>query len=173
MVTPSLNIFTTLAKYNEWVNLAVWEVLDPIPDLCRKPNTTYYGSILGLLSHVTVSDITWLRRSGVEEPGRESPLALAFSSLADVPFPDIASWYEHRQELDRLIEAWVTDLNANDLNSEVTYRNSKGREFRQPLWHILLHMFNHQTHHRGQVAQVLDEHGIENDVSNLIWYLRE
>jgi uncharacterized damage-inducible protein DinB len=34
-------------------------------------------------------------------------------------------------------------------------------------------MFNHQTHHRGQVAQVLDEHGIENDVSNLIWYLRE
>ena len=103
----------------------------------------------------------------------DSPLALAFSSLADVPFPDIPAWYEHRQGLDRFIEAWVRDLNANDLYSDVTYRNSKGREFRQPLWHILLHMFNHQTHHRGQVAQVLDEHGVENDVSNLIWYFRE
>jgi uncharacterized damage-inducible protein DinB len=84
--------------------------------------------------------------------GDDSHLALAFSSLSDVPFPDIAAWHEHCQELDHLIEAWVTDLNAYDLDSEVRYRNSKGRKFRHPLWQILLHMFNHQTHHRGQIA---------------------
>lgn len=35
-----------------------------------------------------------------------------------------------------------------------------------------MHFFNHQTHHRGQIAAVLDAAGIENDYSNLIWYLR-
>lgn len=173
MVTPSLDVFPTLARYNAWVNTALWEVLEPFPDLFRKPNTTYYGSILGLLSHVTVSDLTWLRRTGAVGSGHDAPVALAFSSLSDVPFPDQYAWYEHRQNLDRWIETWVSDLTAEDLEHEPVYQNSKGREFRQPLWQILLHMFNHQTHHRGQVAQALDEHGIQNDVSNLIWYLRD
>mgnify|MGYP006287278417 FL=1 len=110
----------------------------------------------------------------VDIPGvDDAPLALAFSSLSDVPFPDQYAWYEHRQNLDRWIETWVSDLTAEDLEHEPVYQNSKGREFRQPLWQILLHMFNHQTHHRGQVAQALDELGIQNDVSNLIWYLRD
>jgi uncharacterized damage-inducible protein DinB len=158
MDPPSIAVFPTLASYNAWVNGALWEILEGHPNLCREPDTTYYGSIVGLLSHVTLSDITWVRRSGVKVTGRAGPLELEFSSLSDVPFPDIASWYE---------------LRATDLGGEVLYRNSAGREFVQPLWQVLLHMFNPQTHHRGQVAQVLDRGRIENDVSNLIWYLRE
>lgn len=173
MDPPSIAVFATLASYNAWVNGALWEILERHPNLCREPETTYYGSILGLLSHVTLSDITWLRRSGVKVTAGAGPLDLEFSSLSDVPFPDIASWYEHREALDQLIRRWVSGLRATDLGGEVLYRNSAGREFVQHLWQVLLHMFNHQTHHRGQLAQVLDRRQIENDVSNLVWYLRE
>jgi uncharacterized damage-inducible protein DinB len=70
------------------------------------------------------------------------------------------------------IDAHCRNLSEDGLATSFDYQNSKRREFTQKRWQALLHVFNHQTHHRGQVAQVLDEHGMENDVPNIIWYLR-
>ncbi|MFW5688300.1 MAG: DinB family protein [Spirochaetota bacterium] len=48
-----------------------------------------------------------------------------------------------------------------------------GERVRQPRWQLLLHMFNHETHHRGAISQFLDEHDVANDYSNLVYYLRD
>lgn len=173
MSSIDADIFRTLAWYNTRVNDAMAAVLEPHADLDVEPGATHYGSILGLLSHVSLSDITWLRRAGAHaETVDTAPLDLQYGSVAEQPFSDLGAWRTHRAALDAAIEEWTSRFGSKDVARTITYRNSRGREFHQPLWQILLHMFNHQTHHRGQIAQVLDNRGVENDFSNLIWYLR-
>lgn len=169
-------LFRTLAWYNRRVNAEIAKLLTPREALSLEEGTTYYGSLLDLLSHVVLSDITWLRRTNAAAntaaTGSE-PLDVSFSSLADRPFSDLPAWKTYRGDLDRFIESHVGGLSSTQLEETITYANTRGVEFSQRRWEILLHMFNHQTHHRGQIAQVLDDRGIENDVSNIIRYLRD
>lgn len=171
--------FATLASYNAAANRALAALLQQHVALVARPDTTYYGSLLDLLSHITMSDLTWLRRTdaiarlAAPAAGSVTDLDLGGASLSERPFSGLESWLLHREVLDREIELYAGSLTGPGLSRAIEYRNTRGTAFRQPLWQILLHMFNHQTHHRGQIAQVLDENGIENDVSNLIWYLRE
>lgn len=167
------SVLTTLAWYNRRTNEAMAETLAGHPELILLPDRAYYGSILGLLAHVTLSDITWLRRIGAEAMDESRVLSLRFDGLAVQPFRDFDSWREHRRGMDELIEGYCSSLGDDEIVQTVTYRNSRGTLFRQPRWQLLLHMFNHQTHHRGQIAQILDEERVQNDYSNLVWYLRE
>ena len=166
-------LMETYAWYNRKANDALLSIVGNHPELVTRDRTTYYGSLLALLSHILLADITWLRRLGADSEVFGEVFSLSFSSVSEVPFSTPAEFAGHRRKLDIAMEAYCTALSEDDLGRPFEYRNSTGREFRQMRWQALLHMFNHQTHHRGQVAQVLDEHGIENDVSNLIWYLRE
>ena len=164
--------FKTLAWYNRQVNEAVAELLIEYPVLTLEPKTTYYGSILDLLSHIAHSDRSWLERLDAQAlAGTHLPQPRSFSD-SGAEFADFDIWRSHRDSLDRFMEGYCEALTETELAREVTYRNSKGVEYRQPLWQLLLHMFNHETHHRGQIAQVLDERGVANDYSNLVWYLR-
>ncbi len=168
-----VSAFGVLAKYNTLANRAYWEILRNHEDLCLEPQTTHFGSILGLLSHVILSDVTWMRRLGRRPTSPDSPLALEFSSPDEVPFATPKSWFAQRSELDHLIEEWIDELSKTEIAESISYRSSSGKQFSQAQWQILLHVFNHQTHHRGQIAQILDDRGIANDASNLIWYFRE
>lgn len=175
----SQTLIETLGWYNRKVNAAMAEVLAPHRELLEEPGTTYFGSILDLLSHVLLSDLRWLRRIGAAESETTRPnagpavLDLEFTSLSDRPFTGFDEWKRHREELDEFIEAYTAALGAEGLANDITYSRSDGSRFTQPLWQMLLHMFNHETHHRGQLAQVLDDRGVQNDFSNLIHYLRE
>jgi uncharacterized damage-inducible protein DinB len=166
-------LLETYAWYNRRANSALLAIVQDHRDVATRDQTTYYGSLLALLSHVLLSDITWLRRLDAPDKVGAEVFDLQFSSLADQPFATVTDFCEHRDELDGAMETYCGALSEQDLSQPFEYRNSTGREFRHARWQALLHMFNHQTHHRGQVAQVLDDHGIENDVSNLVWYLRE
>jgi uncharacterized damage-inducible protein DinB len=166
------SLITTLAWYNRLANDVMAVLLLEHPAIISEPDTTYFGSVLALLNHITLSDIVWLRRfsAGIE---RDRSLHIEFRGPRDTVFSTFERWREHRGRLDRYIESFCARCTGATLSDEITYRNSAGTEYRHPLWQPLLHMFNHETHHRGQVAQVLDDRGIENDFSNLIWYIRE
>ena len=166
-------LIETYAWYNRKANIGLIQIVRDHPELATRENTTYYGSILALFSHILLSDLTWLRRLGAQETFRAKVSGVRFSSVADKPFSTLNEFADHRYELDGAIETYCRTLAEEALSLPVEYRNSKRRKFTQQRWQVLLHMFNHQTHHRGQIAQVLDENGIENDVSNIIWYLRE
>lgn len=171
-MSSTADILRTLAWYNERANAALGEILSREPRLVAEPGTTYYGSILTMLSHLVISDTVWLRRTW---PGDERPaeLGIEFTSVADELFADLARWSAHRRRLDALIRELCGALAQPEYDEEVRYTNTKGAPFVSPRWQLLLHMFNHQTHHRGGIAQLLDERGVANDVSNLVWYLRE
>lgn len=63
---------------------------------------------------------------------------------------------------------FVNDLDESKMHLVIKYKNYKGEEIEKELWKTLLHLFNHQTHHRGQVSVLLDLIGIDHDYSSLV-----
>jgi uncharacterized damage-inducible protein DinB len=173
MDVPGDDVFRTLAWYNRLANEALSSVLAEHEALTALPDTTWYGSVLSVLCHIVISDTVWLRRVWPSQREQPDRLRLEFETVGDLVFPDLPRWVEHRAALDADIERLCEALDTDGLVERIRYTNTKGARFEQPRWQLLLHMFNHETHHRGGISQFLDEHGVDNDVSNLVWYLRE
>jgi uncharacterized damage-inducible protein DinB len=86
-----------------------------------------------------------------------------------VVWDSLAVFQPVREKADGLLERAVQAIPTARYPQFLEYRNIKGEPQRKVLRRTLLHVFNHQTHHRGQVAALLDRFGVDNDYSNLIW----
>ena len=123
-----------------------------------------WGSARGLLTHIMAGEMIWLARWKGHSPKSVRPPA-EFPTFADLR----AAWQEHSVELRSFVNA-VTD---DSLSGDVAYTNTAGEGFNNPLGHLMLHLANHGTHHRGELAAtlaVLDVPHLEDD---LLYYLRE
>ncbi len=78
-----------------------------------------------------------------------------------------------RTREDERIEAVVDGLDETRLAAPLRYRTTLGWEHEQPVAEVLAHLFNHQTHHRGQAHAVLTGLGREAPPMDLVLYLRE
>ncbi|MDP6270668.1 MAG: DinB family protein [Alphaproteobacteria bacterium] len=74
---------------------------------------------------------------------------------------------------DARIEAFVRDLGEGDFSRPVAYQNLAGEADEQPLEALLGHVFNHQTHHRGQVHDQLSQTKVAPPALDLIAFLRQ
>jgi uncharacterized damage-inducible protein DinB len=63
---------------------------------------------------------------------------------------------------DRQWEEWVSEATEAALNHVFAYQNAKREQFKQPIFQMLLHVFNHSTYHRGQLVTMLRQLGVEN-----------
>ena len=108
-----------------------------------------WGSILKTLNHLLVVDYLWFPRlNGI------SPSAL---KLDQVLHDDLAELRRVREMEDARIIAQVDAINEAALAADCTFRDSKGKPWTMPVWQILTTVFNHQTHHRGQVHALLKD----------------
>ena len=132
----------------------------------------FFGSILGTLNHILVADTIWLQRFA-KHPRCHTLL----QQVAELPAPerldqllfdDLADLVRHRSWMDLQIITWVRALNDDDLNLVLTYHNTKGVAFRRRFSNLMLHLFNHQTHHRGQVSALLSQAGVDIGVTDLL-----
>jgi uncharacterized damage-inducible protein DinB len=160
-----------LAKYNAKVNQDMNVHLSKLtPDQWDHQFEGFYKTIHSLANHLYVSDFTWLKRFG-----KLRHFAFLSDSLfgvdlvlGSVPFVAIAEYSNKRQHLDDLFLKFADEVADEDLGKNLTYKNFKGIEQTKNFGGTLLHLFNHQTHHRGMISLYLDSLGIENDYSNLI-----
>ncbi|WPC06972.1 DinB family protein [Pseudomonas benzenivorans] len=162
-----------LARYNRWMNLRLYEACGQLPpEALAADRGAYFGSILGTLNHILVGDRVWLQRFAEHPSGKASlaPVtALAKPATLDqLLFRDFAELCVHRRWLDELICAWIDLLSEDDLDDCLAYRNMKGVPARRPFASLLLHFFNHQTHHRGQATTLLHQAGQDVGVTDLL-----
>tara|TARA_R100000900_G_scaffold146524_2_gene137279 strand:- start:154446 stop:154685 length:240 start_codon:yes stop_codon:yes gene_type:complete len=75
--------------------------------------------------------------------------------------------------LDAQIIHWIGEISEEDLSRTLSYRNTKGASFNRRLSCLLLHFFNHQTHHRGQVSTLLAQAGMAVGVTDLFTLIPE
>jgi uncharacterized damage-inducible protein DinB len=168
-------VFEVLAKYNKLTNHDMVKVLEGVePAKLIEDIGSYYKSIMGLLNHQLLADIGWLRVLGTHV----SSLYFVPSLLEHFPSertpPDKLYWttldeYKIvRSEIDSIIERVVNTISPSEYSATIIVEGRRGR-FEYIIWRILLHLFNHETHHRGGVSVLLDQFKIENDYSNLLW----
>lgn len=174
----ALDSYRTLARYNAWFNARLYASAATLPDEQRRRELgAFFGSVHRTLNHLILCDHVWLMRS---EPGLAAAIprdaagnALRPSSLDLVLYDDFELLAARRRELDETIRGWIESLSEADLDREVAYRTTTGVPQRHPLWWALTHLFNHQTHHRGQVTTLLSQLGCDPGVTDLLAMLRE
>jgi len=145
--------FVSLAKYNKWANARLYDMASALPDEAYRRNVgAYFGSLHGTLNHLLTADRIWMRRlTGSGD---------LVSALNTILYDDLKSLRAARQvEDDRIINA-VGEFNEAAFESAWDYRTLNGTPQRQPLREILAHLFNHQTHHRGQAHAILTILGV-------------
>lgn len=156
--------FMLLAEYNVWMNEKIYATAAELSAEERMQNRgAFFGSIHGTLSHLLVADRIWLQRFTQHSAQRQmlewvSQLPRP-TSLDEILFTDFHEMWEHRKRLDITIKVWVSSLSEADLEQTLVYSSMKGIPAAKPFSGVLLHFFNHQTHHRGQVTTLLSQIG--------------
>ena len=153
-----------MATYNQWMNRKVYEAAGGLSDEdLIADRGAFFGSILGTLNHLALGDRVWLKRFAEHPAGFT---ALAPLSALDVPprldqlaFADIRELSAHRAWLDSLIIEWAQSITEPELDQPLQYRNMAGTAMNKHFHALLVHFFNHQTHHRGQVTTLLTQAG--------------
>ncbi len=144
-----------MAHYNEWQNTGLRKMVVEMPEAeLTTDRGAFFGSILGTLNHLLWGDQIWMSRfAGLAAPGlsmRQSPTLT----------PNVHEWSRQRFLTDGAIREWADHLTEVDLVGSLTwYSGAAGAEVTRPLGPLIVHMFNHQTHHRGQVHAMLTAAG--------------
>jgi uncharacterized damage-inducible protein DinB len=157
----------TMAKYNAWANARLYGEARALPEAAYRKNVgAFFGSLHGTLNHLLATDRIWMKR---------------FAGTGDAPdrlnailFEDLPSLERARQAEDQRIIQYVSGLSGDVLAAELNYKTTKGAPQRGILGELLMHLFNHQTHHRGQAHTILTVLGVpEPKPLDLLAMLRE
>ncbi|MBI2963698.1 MAG: damage-inducible protein DinB [Deltaproteobacteria bacterium] len=155
-----------MAGYNRWMNERLYASCATLSDEERKRDRrAFFRSIHGTLNHLLLGDRAWLGRF----TGRPVP----FRSLDQDLYADFAELRGQRAETDAAIEEFCRELTDERLAAEIDYATQAGKRYRHPLGPAVLHLFNHQTHHRGQITTLLSQLGIDPGGTDVILYYRE
>jgi uncharacterized damage-inducible protein DinB len=156
----SIRTFRRLALYNRLANERLYSACAELPDGERKkPRRAFFCNMHGTLNHIMVGDRIWLARFA----GGEVPSV----GLDTILYEDFAKLSAARAREDARIEAFTVSLDPGFLAKSIAYINNQGRRFNDPVEMLLLHFFNHQTHHRGQVHDMLSQTDIPPPVLDL------
>jgi uncharacterized damage-inducible protein DinB len=88
--------------------------------------------------------------------------------LAQHPFSTFDELLARRKMLDAAIRDWAAELTEADLNHVLSYKNMQGVSARKSFAGLLVHFFNHQTHHRGQATTLLSQAGVDVGVTDFL-----
>ncbi len=144
-----------MARYNRWQNENLYGVADRLSAEERgRERGAFFGSIHKTLSHLLWGDRIWMSRfSNVPKPQAGIPESVSL-------YPDWDNLKAERATFDQTIIDWANTIEQSWLDAEQTYYSAATkREWTRPRWMLVTHMFNHQTHHRGQAHCMLTQAG--------------
>ncbi|NIZ00495.1 DinB family protein [Thalassospira lucentensis] len=157
--------FKRMAGYNRWANGHVYNACAALPeDALYAPRTAFFPSIMRTLNHLLVADRLWLSRL------LGAPEVMPLDTVLFDAFDDLRA---ARTAQDQAIIDFATKLTEELLSSDLSYQSVSGGANVMPRDVVLGHMFNHQTHHRGQLSSMVLEAGGKPLEIDFIYYLRE
>ena len=157
-----------MARYNAWANARLMAACGSLDeDAYLAPRPAFFGSIHNTLSHVYVTDVIWLERIEGRPP--------SLWTLDHVPYAGREDLFTARSEMDGVLTDAIDASDEAALEGEALYRTATvpQTEQRTPRADCWLHLFNHQTHHRGQVHGLLSATDVAPPSLDLISYLRQ
>jgi len=154
----------SLQPVDEW--RSVFSCGDLDPEQRRSECGLFFGSIYNTLNHLLVCDLMWLARF------KNEPVTV--KSLTQELFGDYAQLRQAREQTDKDIIAWAQSLALSPPPERLNYVSlSSNTERNVDFTQAIVHFFNHQTHHRGQVTAALFQQGVDFGVTDLIFMPEE
>ena len=144
-----------MARYNRWQNQNLYAVADTLGDEeRRRERGAFFGSVHKTLSHLLWADRVWMSRfTDLPRPEAGIPESVSL-------YPDWDGLNRERASFDETMITWADRLDPAGLDANLTwFSGGVMREITKPRWVLVTHMFNHQTHHRGQVHCMLTQAG--------------
>jgi uncharacterized damage-inducible protein DinB len=149
------------ARYNAWANGLVMDCVGRLPDPEPwRPRQAFFGSIMGTLNHGLVADRLWLARM----TGEAMPW---FTGLDQTLHDSVEDFRAARAATDGAIAAAMTRV---PLSGTLAFHNTRGEPQSRDWAVILSHLFNHQTHHRGQIHDMLTQCGVVPPPLDLLYF---
>jgi uncharacterized damage-inducible protein DinB len=163
LIVISAQFCTLMARYNYWQNRAMIEAASGLSDADRREDrAAFFGSIHRTFSHLLWGDLVWMSRfdGGEPPPGRIADSADLFDDWDDLR--------RERAATDARIMDWAATLGAHGLEGDLYwFSRAAGRNVQRTKGLCVVHFFNHQTHHRGQIHAMLTAAGAVTDDTDL------
>ena len=165
-----------MAKYNALMNKRMLNASEDLSkESLREDKGAFFKSVIGTLNHILIGDILWLKRFSTH-PNKYASLKYLSEvkkpeKLDEIIFNDLVSFAEERSRLDNILVDWCDELKEEDLGKPFQYFNFKGEEQNKRFGDLILHVFLHQVHHRGQVTTLLSQENIyfgETDLPEIV-----
>ena len=152
-----------MARYNRWMNERLYALCATMPDSERKRDRgAFFGSIHGTLNHLLWGDRMWLGRFAgppCTHPEFGTDMFAGFDELS-----------RERETTDRAMLDWAGGVSADWLAAALVYASVvDGKMRRLQAAVAAIHLFNHGTHHRGQLTTLLKQAGVDPGVTDLPW----
>ena len=160
---PNKDYALTMSRYNMWQNESLIAAASELSKEERERDRgAFFGSIQRTLSHVLWGDMMWM--------GRFAGTPMPDASIEQSP-NFIATWEQYlvdRPAFDERILKWAHEVEPEWFEGDLTwYSGAIGREMSKPKRPLVVHFFNHQTHHRGQVHAMLTAAGAKPDDTDI------
>jgi uncharacterized damage-inducible protein DinB len=160
-----LEYLQQLYDYHYWAKNHILAAAQTLTDeQLHRPQGHSWGSVHGVLLHMTDAEWIWLQRWQGNSPK-------TFPDRQD--FQTLAAIRQRWAELEAVMRAFLAEQTEQSLQREVSYTNTSGDSFRLILWQMMGHLANHGTHHRGELAAMFAIIGISHAEDDWLYYFLE
>lgn len=143
-----------LAAYNIWANQLLFDVILSLPDEKQKVEVpSSFNSLYKTALHMWSAESVWWQR--LTSPGSIVDPGTGFTGTMQELVSGLSRQSHQWKE-------WTDTVKENDLKEILHYRNIKGEAFSKSVCHVAVHVFNHDTYHRGQLVNMLRQLGVTN-----------
>jgi uncharacterized damage-inducible protein DinB len=139
-------ILKTMARYNQWANRDLLAAVRALPESeVTKHRSNLFKNILNTLNHPLMTDRMWWAYMHREPHFHKA--------LNEVLYADFEKLAAAREEMDQRLVDYVDDLSEDDADEQIDFTLLSGAKGRMSRRMILMHIFNHNTYHRGFVVE--------------------
>jgi uncharacterized damage-inducible protein DinB len=158
--------FERMARYNRWANRRLYGAVAQLePEEIHAARSGFFPSIAKTLNHLLITDRIWL--------GRFTGKPSDHTRLDEAPYDDFAALTAAREAEDQRLIAYMKELAPAQIEGVLNYKNMAGEATSSALLPLLAHLFNHQTHHRGQAHAMISSTRVAPPPLDLVYFIYE
>ena len=158
--------FRMMSLYNQRINKQLMAVCLALPrDILEKETHSFFPNIISYWNHILFGDLILLGRLATNniatlkvQDFEGLPLPKSPQDIYHTQLSDLATL---RHSVDELIRQYCLNLTEEECQKYITYKTTEGEPITKVVADVTQHLFNHQTHHRGQLTCVLSQYGVD------------
>jgi uncharacterized damage-inducible protein DinB len=160
-------LLVQLSSFNLWANQLLFHVIEQLPEEKQKQEVnSSFNSVYKTALHMWSAESIWWQRMKLQER-----ISIPMETFTG----DMKELSSHLLQQNKMWNEWILAANEHQLEHVFQYQNSKREQFKQPIYQMLIHVFNHATYHRGQLVTILRQLGIEKipPTDFIVWSRKE